>query len=156
MQIICSALMLGVMTFAAMAIFINQGQGNAAQPPRNGVIAYVAAGFAAIICVVRIILPPMMVKSGIQELLKARRVEELTRLEFYPIFQIQMIVGCALLEGAGLFNVIAYLVEGQTWSLAIVTWLVALIGISIPTVDKVNNWADDRLRQIQLDPPQPN
>ena len=153
MQIICGALIMGVVGFTAIAIFIKVGQQNAVPAADNIVIAYLGAGFAALCIAVRFIVPSQTVNTGVQQLLKTRRADDLTRRDFYQLYQIQMIVGCAVLEGAGFFNGISYLIAGQSWSLAIIAGLVGLMGSSFPTVNKVNNWADDRLRQIQLDPP---
>ena len=149
MQIICGALMMGVIWFAAIAIYIKVGQPAAGKV----ILAYLAAGAAAVCVVARLFVPSQIVRDGIILLLKARQPEDLSRRDLYPVCQTHMIVACALLEGAAFFNLVSYMVEGQVWTLAIVAALLALMASSFPTLEKVNSWADDQLRQLQLDPP---
>jgi hypothetical protein len=42
-------------------------------------------------------------------------------------YQVRMIVGLAMLEGAALFNTVAFLLEGHWWSLAVVGVLLAFM-----------------------------
>lgn len=141
--------MAGVIPFMAIAIVMRFGQA----PAGKIVIAYLAVGMAAMCVVARILVPRQIVRGGIALLLKTRRPDELGRMDLYPIYQTQMIVACAVLEGAAFFNLISYMTEGQMWTLGVVIVLLALMATSFPTAEKVNNWADEQLRRIQLDPP---
>ncbi|MDB5338311.1 MAG: hypothetical protein JWN70_3930 [Planctomycetaceae bacterium] len=155
MQIICGALMMGVISFAVVAVIVRSGKAANGQAEASVIVAYIAAGFAALCIAVRVVVPPQTVKAGISQLVKVRRPDELTRLDLYQIYQSQMIVACAVLEGAGFFNLIAFIIAGQIWTLAIVVALVALMASVFPTLERVDNWADEQLRQLQLDPPRP-
>ena len=156
MQIICGALLMGVICFAVIALFMRLGRGLAGPSAAKVVVAYLAAGMATVSVAARLFIPPQIVRSGIQELLKTRRVDDVTRFDLYPIYQTQMIVACALLEGAAIFNLIGFLVEGQIWTLAIVTALLAVMASAFPTLERVDSWADEQLRQLQMDPPRVN
>ena len=149
MQIICAALMLGVLMFAGIAVFQRLGQPAAARP----MIAYIGIGMAAMMIVTRLVFVPFIVRDGIKQVVGTRPIEDLTKLDFYRVYQTQMIVACALCEGAAFFNLISYIIEGQLWSLAIVAGLLAIMAMAFPTMERVDSWADEQLRLTRLSPP---
>ncbi len=152
MQIICGALMMGVLMFAGVAMFLRLGP-NAQPPAAQPVIAYLAAGMAAIIFVARLVVVPIATQMGIKQLAAMIPLEELTKLDFYGVYQMRMIVGCALLEGAAFFNLISFILDGQLWTLGIVGGLLAIMATAFPTLERVDNWAEEKLRMLKLDPP---
>jgi hypothetical protein len=60
-----------------------------------------------------------------------------------------MIIGVALLEGAGFFNLVAYMSERQWWTLAIVGVLMLLIAMMFPTLQQFESWSEDKKREMQ-------
>lgn len=152
MQIICGALMMGVMSFLGIAVFLHLGK---AQPaPAVPMIAYMAAGMAALIVIVRLVISVPVTKSAIKQMTAIRPVNDIQKLDLYAAYQVQMIVSCALLEGAAFFNLVSFIIDGQLWTLGIVAALLAMMAVSFPTFERVDGWADDQLRQLQLNPPQ--
>lgn len=152
MQIVCAALMMGVLMFAGAAIFMRFGPGGqvpAAQP----MVAYMAAGMAALMIVARLVVVPFVIKGGIKQLTATTPLDDVAKLDFYGVYQTQMIVGCALLEGAAFFNLISFIVEGQIWTLGIVAVLLAIMATAFPTLERVGSWAEEQLRMLRLDPP---
>jgi hypothetical protein len=61
---------------------------------------------------------------------------------WYGLYQIQLIVGDAMLEGATFLQLIAYLLEGQPWSLAVAGLLVALLLLRTPVRTRVERWVE--------------
>jgi hypothetical protein len=55
-----------------------------------------------------------------------------------------MIIGLAMLEGAALFNGVAYLLEGHVWSLVVVGVLLAFRLAAFPTRMSVLQGIEDR------------
>lgn len=153
MQIICAAMMFGVIVFGVIAVAVRRQQAPGAEVEGAVLIAYLAAGFGVLMVVMRSIVPGQVVRTNIQQLVKTRRLEDLQRKDLYPSYQTRMIVACALLESAGFFNLIAYIMAGQLWSIGIVAVLLVLMAMAFPTSDSVENWADDELRQLQMHPP---
>lgn len=152
MQIVCGALMMGVVSFLGVVIFIRIGKG--VQPaPVVPIVACLAAGMAALMTVVRLVVPLLVTRSAIKQITVIRPLNDIRKLDLYGVYQTQMIVGCALLEGAAFFNLISFLIEGQVWSLGIVAALLAMMAASFPTLERVDGWAEDQLRQLQLNPP---
>lgn len=151
MQVICGGLMMGVMTFLGIAVFLHIEKG--AQPaPATPIVAYMAAGMAALTIIVRLVISSPVVKSGIKQITAIRPVNDIQKLDLYGVYQTKMIVSCALLEGAAFFNLVAFIIDGQLWTLGIVAVLLALMVVGFPTFERVDGWADDQLRQLQLNP----
>lgn len=153
MQIICGALMMGVMFFLGIAVFLHFGKG----PQRaqaTPIVTYMAAGMAALMIIVRLVISLPVTKSAIQQITAIRPLNDIHKLDLYGVYQTQMIVGCALLEGAAFFNLVSFIIDGQLWTLGIVAVLLAMMASSFPTFERVDGWAEDQLRQLQLNPPQ--
>lgn len=138
-QIIWAALIMGVVCFTGVAL-IMKGE------PQAPMIAYLAAGFAAINIGVKFVVPGMIVRTQLQKL-PAGSPEDLNA-RLFPIFQTRMIVGLALLEGAAFFNLIAYLTEKQIWTLGIVGLLVLMMVMMFPTLNQFESWVDDIKRDL--------
>ncbi len=152
MQIICGALMMGVLSFAFVVVMIRFGK--AGRPPADfPMMAYMAAGMAAIMIITKLVITPLIVSAGLKQIASLRPLEALTKLDLYGVYQTRMIVGCALLEGAAFFNLISVITEGQVWTFGVVALLLALMAASFPTYERVDAWADEQLRLMQLDPP---
>ena len=159
-QIICGALMMGVLMFTLVVCVMRFGSAGqqvdqpADQPRAESLLLPgVAAAFAAILLVVRMVVLPSVVRDGLKQTAARKPIEELRKIDLYGVYQTRMIVGCAMLEGAAFLNIIAFLMAGQIWTLGIVGLLLALMALMFPTIDKVDSWADEQLRQLRLDPP---
>ncbi len=65
------------------------------------------------------------------------------------LYQTQLIIGAALLEGAAFFAVIAYLLERSPIALLTALVLLGVMFTRFPTGDRVNNWLDQQLSLLQ-------
>jgi hypothetical protein len=59
-------------------------------------------------------------------------------------YQTGLIVGLALLEGAAFFNLVAYMVEKQWWTITIVAALLFWMLLAFPTRTRVTQWLESR------------
>jgi hypothetical protein len=64
------------------------------------------------------------------------------------VFQTKTLVGCALLEGAAFFALVAFLLEHHTASLVVATVLLMGILSQFPTLGGTSDWIEQRLRLI--------
>ncbi len=140
-QIIAGALMLGVTVFGIVAAMVG-GKSPAATP----IVAYLAVAFAAQVIALRFFIPGLVVKSQFKTLQNEEAGLAAERLG--GLFQTRMIIGMALLDGAALFNLIAYILEGHWFSLATAGFLLLLMGMMFPTVREFESWADDLRRSL--------
>jgi hypothetical protein len=62
--------------------------------------------------------------------------------DWWSVYRGRQIVGRAMLEGAGFFNTIAFIVDQNWWSLAIVGLLVFWMLMTFPTRTRVEQWIE--------------
>jgi hypothetical protein len=65
------------------------------------------------------------------------------------LYQNRLIVRCALLEGAGFFQPIAYLLAGHPVNLVVAGVLFLLLVLQFPTAEVVRSWADRQRDQVE-------
>ena len=136
-------LMMGVVIPGCVLFLIGIGEANAPQP---SMISLFAFGFAALNSVVRFVVPTIIVnraKAGLKEASGADQMSQLAGL-----YQTKIIVGMALLEGAALFNLIAYSLERHLWSYGVVAFLLGVMAISFPSQGQFESWAEEMKRDL--------
>ncbi|MDP1797502.1 MAG: hypothetical protein Q8K78_08480 [Planctomycetaceae bacterium] len=140
-MIIVGALMFGLINFAAIALFVGS------EPKQNPpvVLTYFGLGGAVLMTVMRFIIP------GIAAAATMRRTEGQTpeshRQQLAAAYHTKTIIGAALLEGAGFFNGVAYIITGSLLNIGAVAVLLTIMAITFPSQTQFDNWAD----QVQRD-----
>jgi hypothetical protein len=142
MRIIHGSLCLGAAVVLAIALWV-RSQGNQ-QTPEVPIVSYtglvmLACCLAAALFVTRsidvsarkMVGPPA---SGSPE---HRRDNA---LRWWGVYQTRMIVRDALVEGPTFMLAIAYLLEGQTWTLGVTVGLIVLLLLLTPTRSGVDAW----------------
>lgn len=146
-QIISGALIAGVLVF--MAIVFTTGM--APDPPAGqllsliGVVMGISSIFGRIVILKVLSVPPTSLNmDGVD----TSELSDVNRraLSLFGIYQTQMIIGLALLEGAAFFNCVAYMQEGNVWSLGVVGGLVVIMLLSFPTRARVAFWIENKLQ----------
>jgi len=130
---------MGVLCFLGVALIMPS-------KPHDPFMAYVAAAVAALNIGIRFIVPGVMDRAQLKKLPSSAPEELVGRL--FAIYQTRMIVGLAILEGAAFFNLISYVVERQSWTLAIVGLLLVLMAMMFPTLNQFENWIEDIKRDL--------
>jgi hypothetical protein len=139
MQIIWSAMLIGVVAFAVMALFVLP---KAAAD--QTFISYVAVGAGALAIVASNLLPVLIGRQLATQALSAEDLSastEETAGKLALAYQTKFIVGMALLEGAAFFALVAFLLEGQQFTLmsAAALWLLMLV--RFPSMSRVASWS---------------
>ena len=148
MQIILAALVMGVLLFLVVAVALRAG-GQVPAPP-NDVLLPIALGFAALAAVVSVIVPRQIVAGGRRMIARgsspagtptpaAGDTERLCGL-----YQTQLIVSAALLEGPAFFLLIVYLLQGDVLALAMVGVLLAAMAAKFPTRGRVERFLSEQ------------
>lgn len=157
LQIVFLGLISGVLAFAAVAVVIakNNAAGGAA-PPTSGVVGPIALAAGALSLVAAPVLFTFLRARGERQAATldgpgpALRGESLTdrAASLLATYQTAFIVVCAVLEGAAMFNVLAYLLEGERLNLlaAAVVWVA--LARRLPTPGRVATWIEDSLGRI--------
>ena len=146
MQIVASALMAGVLFFAAIVAVVTGSKLNG-QPD---VLTWMGGAFAAVAVVIHFVLPPMIAKKSWERAIAngLRQKSESEQIQHaMNDYQCQLIVGHALLEGAAFMNLTVLIAGRSVINLGVVIALLVLMLIRFPTTTKVTWWIQDRLRQ---------
>ena len=147
MQIIAGALMSGVAIFGIIVLVMTTGRES-----HGTTLAYIAAGFGFLMVVLRFVVPAAIAKSQIEGLARGADQSDTSemadRMPLLAIYQTQMIIGFALLEGAGFFNLIVYLIEVQVLSLVVTAVVLAIMSMTFPARDRVEYWVGNQLQAI--------
>jgi hypothetical protein len=143
-QIICVAMVMGSIAFLIVALVIPERP----KPPIGAypVISYMGVAGAAIQILLRFIVPSLSASSYLKQLSPGSKDFD---AQLFTIFQTRMVVGLALLEGGSFFNLVAYLIECQWWSLVVVGVLVFLMMSMFPTLGQFESWAEATKRDLQ-------
>jgi hypothetical protein len=153
MQIIVGALCLGVLSFLMVVLVIG-----ATKPQDQGgepFLTYVAVGMAVGAVIVSMWLPSMILRSSQVTTTNPLagdshpRGANVTAAEnigpFAQLYQTQLIVRCAILEGAAFFCLVSYMIEQHALGLVAVVVLLLIMLTNFPTPSRVETWIDTRL-----------
>ena len=160
MRTIIAGLVLGATMFAGVAIFLVQmDQGL----PGNGldVMVPIAIGYALFALVASQVVPRIVAASSRRSIARGTypsassgrgpQMPEGAAGQLCLVYQTKMIIGAAFLEGAVLFNMIAYLLTGNPISLGTgIGLIIATLGL-LPSSSRVAGWIEDQLHQLADD-----
>jgi len=153
MTVIWLALIMGVVTFGMIVTFIGLKE-----EPGKGlpVITYLGTGLAALMLVLRMIIPNMIARNQFTQAMQEAREEgnqdeEQMLGTFYQIFMVRMIIGLALLEGAAMINLVAVMVENQKLAFIPVAILLLVMIASMPTKSKLDGWIRNQMENYNLE-----
>jgi len=145
-MVIAFALIMGVVTFAAVAgVALNQPAPVVEQP----FISIGAAGMGAMMFVLSFFVPGMVGSQNLQAL--KNRGYPVTEAELLQVYQLKLIIRYALLEGGAFLNLIAFMVEHQTWSLGIVGVIVGVMILLFPTPGRIHYWIKEQKELLELE-----
>lgn len=158
MQIIMTAMIMGVLFFAAIVLLIG---GEAPENEDGGifVITVIAVCFAMVALVAARLVPPIIQRNmrrniidgaQINNNISAEQAAKMGDTKLLTInYQTTMIVGAAILEGAAFMNLAAYMLERQTVGLFVAATMVTAMFFKFPTVMQAENWIADELEIIK-------
>jgi hypothetical protein len=154
-QIITAALIAGQVFFLAIVLGLLRSRDRLA-PAGDPVVSLVLLAFAGVIVVAFFAVPRLMLTSWRRQIARGAwpfpqvfdaftgapggaALEDPT-LRWWNLFQTHHLIRCALLEGGAFMELIAYLLQGQVYSLAAALGFLAGILVLFPTRVKVESW----------------
>lgn len=154
MQIIAGALVAGLVGFAGVAIVMQLNQADVGQGAPNRalpILTLVAAIMLLTEGTLGLLLPSVILRSILQKIAAGTWNPEGSErrpdwanddVKLLAARQTALIIGLALLEGAGMMACIAYLLEGNLLTLGMVAVIVGLMLWRFPTVGGVRYWLE--------------
>jgi hypothetical protein len=178
-QIIIAAMVSGVVPLMAISFLIGplfNSPGGAGPPavaqaggpgnPLGPILTYAAVGCGALALVLSFILPGVITANARKALVKRLQMPQpggrpgkgstlqtidAQQSELLPIFQGQLILGVAILEGATFFAAVGHLLIGDPILLGVVGVLIAaMIGL-FPTMSKLTRWLEQQQEKLRED-----
>lgn len=150
MQIIAGALIVGVVLFSAIAWFVVPRGG----PPHDTspLISVLGAAGAVVQVVLAFIVPfklqqpasRKLVESMLPPQVREKLGQSTEQSGLLAVYQTRMIVAMALLEGAAFFNIVAYIIEQNWWTFAVVGVLLLFLLGMFPTRTRVEQWIENQ------------
>jgi hypothetical protein len=156
-QLIVVALVVGVVVFAGIVFYLGMG----GQPPQGPpMISLVMLAVAASAVAARFFIPGLLTQSACRAIADGTwKAAPTSRPGYTPpatdreklksVFLSKTIVASALLEGGAFANLVAYMLEGQWFSLVFGIVLALGIAAGIPTHAGVESWVDQQLRRVE-------
>lgn len=149
MQIIAVALMMGVLMFFGVVLVSTKGEVFGQNGP--SFLTMFAAAFAGVMVVSHIVVPLMVARSQLKIATgqaPADQTVESRTSSLAAVFQVQLIIALALLEGAAFFNLIVLMTDKHVMSTVLVACLILLMVLKFPTRTKVSWWVQNRLSEL--------
>jgi hypothetical protein len=173
-QIIVGGLLAGLLCFLVITTVIDVGPKPAAAPgaaavePPMPIFTYLAVASGVMLLPMSFVVPVLVSKKQRQAMLSGQTAGGAspttapgvpwgakTPIGGFPAaFLIQLVMGCAISEGAAFFALVAYLLEKNPLALTMALVLIAAIISRFPTSGRVGRWIEqqeEKLREEQLD-----
>lgn len=155
MRIIVATLLAGIVGFAVLAVAFRM-LGNVQAPPGNMVPMLLVVGLAFTVAnaVTYLIVPGKIIKSALRRLVasepaKAEAVQFAIKL--CEVYQTQLIVGAALLEGTAFLWLMFFMLSGEWFMLGFVVAAVVLLGLRFPSADQLARWLDQQQESLEIE-----
>jgi len=160
MQIIASALLLGVVIFLAIALVIvsNQANGPGIAPAGNlPMISVAAVILLAVQAPLAFIVPSLQTRTALRQIASGTwqlppganaTAFSTDAVKLLAVRQTTMVVSLALLESAAFLGGIAYLLEAQPFALGVVLVVILLMVMNFPTEGRVRGWLEWQTDQL--------
>lgn len=153
-QIIIGGLCAGIVFFLLIVLVF---LGARVQPfDHQAVISFVMAAMAVTLLPLRLIVPGVVVSTACQRMAQHQPAQtaveqaaaEQDERQLLPIYLTKTIIGAAILEAGAFANLVAFLLEGQVYSLGLA--ILCLLGIVVvfPTQRGVSEWLEAQIRRI--------
>ncbi|MDB5351877.1 MAG: hypothetical protein JWN86_3124 [Planctomycetota bacterium] len=156
-QIIAGSLVAGVCMFLTVTFVMRSPKAFAPAPwdimPPQAMITLLGLVMAAMMIVLSFVIPRQIVATSRRSLITTKPADldksDVTGNGLFGVYQTQMIIGLAMLEGAAFFNVIAFLIEGHIPSLMAAGVLVLIMLSRFPTQGNIAAWVEDQKSLIR-------
>ena len=158
LQIIAFALLFGLSAFTGIVLFLRLG-GQMNLPARETpIITFLAAGMLALNLPLSLLLPKFIAQGALKRIaagtwtpMQGRGPTPTFRDDAERLFAVRqsaLIIGLALLEGAGFLGCMAYLVEGVPYVLCVPAVALVAMLLRFPTKWGTLGWIEAKLAEI--------
>lgn len=153
MRIIVSALLGGLAIFAGVAVAYRYTGHPAA--PALMVLTYVSIVFTGVLTLCSAVVPAIWAATARRGLLATPATDEsgspapIAASKWYEIYQSQLIISAALLEGPAFLALIAFLIEGSPASLGLALFLFIMLALKMPSGPRIERWISNQQQLLE-------
>ena len=141
-MILAASLMMGLVMVTGMMTAMSPPDLNASPT----ILAHVGAGVALLMFFVSQIVPNISAQQQLRE------IDIQDDMAMFGVFQTRMIIGSAMLEGAGMFNAVLIMIEGSIQPLIVVALVLLTMASRFPTPGRIDNWIQTQRENQQFEP----
>ena len=157
LQIIVGMMCMGALIYLGVALMLRLtegGQGMKLKSPENPTITYVSLIFAGAALVFRLVGVSLMAAGQRRQIAQAIPASEgfsreSISLRAMGLLVPRTIVATAVLEGAALVAVTAFLLEGRLWVVPVAGLMIGAMAAGIPTCDRLQNQLESEIRATE-------
>lgn len=143
-MVLAAGLIIGEVVFGIVAISSGWGQ-----PPGDITIAAIMAGLLMIEVPAFLFAPKVVTRNLMKKAQGHPKFAECPEACVGAVYQSQMLVKFALVEGASLKNLVAFMLGHHLWSLGIVGGLVMCQLAIFPSKHRIETWVEDQLQAVR-------
>ncbi len=149
LQIITAAMIMAALIFLAVVLVVELDASELGDGDRQvrEILTYVAAGFAVVVLTGLAIAAPR-IDPLIRRTLTNVVADTLDRRLAQSLLTRNIII-LAMLESAGLFNLVIYMLERGALSLAVTGLVVLIMAAQFPTADRASQWIERQKRLLE-------
>ncbi len=155
MRIIVFAQTMGIVIFAVVVVLMVQGRAGAGRG--NGFLSPLALAMLAGLGTASIAFPHFARRQSLRRIARgewrpppgAASAYASDEAKLFAVYLSTLIMGLALVEAAGLFCCIAYLIEGQPYVLALIAIAVGIQISRFPTEGRLRAWMGRQLDWLE-------
>jgi hypothetical protein len=131
-------------------------------PPSQPMLGFIGLALAAAALVGVAVVPNIIARTWERQVARGgswppRRpgpegkltADEETTFRWWALYQSALIIRCALLEGAAFFQAIAFLIEGNLFSIGVGLALLAVLLYQWPNRGRVDRWVEARREAVE-------
>ena len=158
MQIIAGAMIMGVLALLAIVLFLVHTNGQGKAPPADlPLILIIAAGFFIMAAALAYFIPAAQTRVLLRKIVSGTwqvpsgedpSNYKTDAAKLLTVRQTTLLLTLALLEGAGFFCCIAYLLEAQTFLLGVILLAIVLLLLQFPTANRVRAWLEQQSERL--------
>ncbi len=157
LQIIVGALAAGVFFFLLIVVVILRSPLRPFDP--QAIVSLTMAAFALTCIPGRLFVPGLIVNAGCQKIalgiwkpLSRQPNQPLPDTDEGKLMQLlttKTIIGAAIVEGGAFGNLVAYMLEGQSYSIVLAVLGIVAILAAFPTRHGIDDWLQRQLRRVK-------
>lgn len=140
-MILAASLMMGLIMVTGMMTAMSPPDLNASP----SILAHIGAGFALLMFFVSQFVPNIAAQRQLEQ------IDIQDDMAMFATYQTRMIVGLAMLEGAGMFNAVLVMIEGSIQPLIVVALVLLTMASRFPTPGRIDDWIRTQRENKELD-----